>query len=83
MGPLHANGRQNANHFRDHKLIARKKQYFSKRNTRYHVNLIFAFSAFTLLVGRQEGYPAFKKLSAEVLAWLSLCSEQMTCIWSS
>jgi len=42
-----------------------------------------AFSALTLLVGRQEGDPARKNLSDEVLAWLSVCSEvQMTCIWS-
>jgi len=32
----------------------------------------FAFSAFTLLVGRQEGHPACKKLSGGVLAWLSV-----------
>ena len=32
------------------------------------------FSALTLLVGRQEGHPACKKLSGEVLAWL--CLEQ-------
>ena len=31
---------------------------------------INAFSALTLLVGRQEGHPACKKLSGEVLAWL-------------
>ena len=31
-----------------------------------------AFSALTLLVGRQEGHPACKKLSGEVLAWLSV-----------
>jgi len=31
-----------------------------------------AFSALTLLVGRQEGHLACKKLSGEVLAWLSL-----------
>jgi len=30
-----------------------------------------AFSALTLLVGRQEGHPACKKLSSGVLAWLS------------
>jgi len=30
-----------------------------------------AFSAFTLLVGRQEGHPACKKLSGGMLAWLS------------
>ena len=44
---------------------------------------IFAFSALTLLVGRQEGHPACKKLSSEVLAWLSVWSEVQTCIWSS
>jgi len=44
----------------------------------------FAFSALTLLVGRQEEHTACKKLSDEVLAWLSLCSKvQMMCIWSS
>jgi len=34
-----------------------------------------AFSALTLLVGRQEGHPACKKLSGGVLAWLSVWSE--------
>jgi len=34
-----------------------------------------AFSALTLLVGQQEGHPACKKLSGEVLAWLSVWSE--------
>jgi len=32
-----------------------------------------AFSALTLLVGRQKGHPACKKLSCGVLAWLSGC----------
>ena len=45
--------------------------------------LIFAFGALTLLVGRQEGHPAGKKLSGGVLAWLSVCSEEQTCIWPS
>ena len=40
----------------------------------------YAFSALTLLVGRQEGHPACKKLSGGVLAWLSLWSEVQTCI---
>ena len=31
----------------------------------------YAFSALTLLVGRQEGHPASKKLSGGVLAWSS------------
>ena len=43
----------------------------------------FAFIALTLLVGRQEGHPACKKLSGEVLAWLSVWSEVQTCIWPS
>jgi len=40
-----------------------------------------AFSALTLLVGRQEGHPACKKQSGGVLAWLSVWSEVQTCIW--
>ena len=39
--------------------------------------------ALTLLVGRQEGHPACKKLSGEVLVWLSVWSEVQTCIWPS
>jgi len=39
-----------------------------------------AFSALTLLVGRQEGHPACKKLSGGVLEWLSVWSEVQTCI---
>ena len=42
-----------------------------------------AFSALTLLVGRQEGHPACKKLSGEVLVWLSVWNKVQTCIWSS
>jgi len=33
-----------------------------------------AFSVLTLLVGRQEGHTACKKLSGGVLAWLSVWS---------
>jgi len=47
------------------------------------VYLFCAFSAYTLLVGRQEGHPACKKLSGGVLAWLSVWSEVRTCIWPS
>ena len=43
----------------------------------------FSFSALTLLVGRQEGHPACKKLSGGVLTWLSVWSELRTCIWLS
>ena len=42
------------------------------------------FSALTLLVGRQEEHSACKKLSDEVLVWLSVWSEvQTVCIWPS
>ena len=44
---------------------------------------LVAFSALTLLVGRQEGHPACKKQSGGVLARLSVWSEVQTCIWPS
>ena len=47
------------------------------------IRMVDAFSALTLLVGRQEGHPACKKLSGGVLAWLSVRSEVQTCIWPS
>ena len=43
----------------------------------------YSFSALTLLVGRQEGHPACKKLSGGVLMWLSVWSKVLTCIWPS
>ena len=43
----------------------------------------YAFIALTLLVGRQEGHPACKKLSGGVLAWLSVWSEVQTYIGPS
>jgi len=42
--------------------------------------MLNAFSALTLLVGRQEGHPVCKKLSDGVLMWLSVWSEVQTCI---
>jgi len=47
------------------------------------IQTVRAFSTLTLLVGRQEGHPACKKLSGGVLAWLSVWSELQTCIWPS
>jgi len=49
----------------------------------YGTYVTFAFSALTLLVGRQDGHPACKKLSGGVLAWFSVWSEVQTCIWPS
>jgi len=43
--------------------------------------VVISFSALMLLVGRQEGHPAYKKLSGVVLAWLSVWSKVQTCIW--
>ena len=42
--------------------------------------VVGAFSALTLLVGRQEGHPACKKLSGGVLARLSVWSELQACM---
>jgi len=45
----------------------------------YYYSTNNAFSALTLLVGRQEGHPACKKLGGGgVLAWLSVWSEVQT-----
>jgi len=44
---------------------------------------VIAFRALTLLVGRQEGHTACKKLSGGLLAWLSVWSEMQTCMWPS
>ena len=52
-------------------------------NNVYHAFSASAFSALMLLVGRQEGHPACKKLSGGVLAWLSVWSEVQTCMWPS
>ena len=57
--------------------------YFSIWHLYYNLTRNFtyrtiAFSALTLLVGRQEGHPACKKLSGDVLAWLSIWSEVQT-----
>jgi len=37
-----------------------------------HIPQYVTISALTLLVGRQEGHPACKKLNGGVLAWLSV-----------
>jgi len=42
-----------------------------------------AFSALTLLVGRQEGHLACRKLSGRVLVGLSVWIEVHSCIWPS
>jgi len=52
-------------------------------NLSYAVSVLDAFTVLTLLVGRQEGHPACKKLSGGVLAWLSVWSEVQTCIQPS
>ena len=57
-------------------------QHINTNVLRYDLSLL-AFSALRLLVGRQEGHPACKKLSGGVLAWLSVWCEVQTCIWPS
>jgi len=48
------------------------------------VTASIAFSALTVLVVCQDEYPAYKKFSNEVMAWLSVWNEvQMICIWPS
>jgi len=46
--------------------------------------VVGSFSALTLSVGRQQEHPACKKLSGDVLVWLSVWSEvQIVCAWPS
>jgi len=40
--------------------------------SKFIVFICYAFSALTLLVGRQERHPAHKELSGGMLAWLSV-----------
>jgi len=48
------------------------------------VGLCFtSFIAVTLLVGRQEGHPACKKLSGGMLAWSCVWVKVQICIWPS
>ena len=58
-------------------------QKFHWYGTKLHVSVTgrrYPFSALTLLVGRQDGHPACKKMRGGVLAWLSVWSEVQTCI---
>jgi len=41
------------------------------------------FSALTLLVGRQEGHPACKKVNGGMLVWLWVWVKVQICIWPS
>jgi len=44
---------------------------------------LFAFSLWYCWLGGRKGIRTVKKLSGEVLAWLSVWSEMQTCIWPS
>ena len=45
--------------------------------------LYVALSALMLLVGRQQGHPACKKLSGGMLVWLCVWVKVQICIWPS
>jgi len=53
------------------------------KNSELKRTCLNAFSALMLLVGQQEGHPTCKKLSGEMLAWLSVWGEVQICIWPS
>jgi len=63
--------------------ICHEETVYAHKISRVLAMVQIAFSALTLLVGRQEGHPACKKLSGEVMAWLSVWNEVQTCIWPS
>ena len=69
-------------HYSDVTDLHRRKRYVLQ-NLSVPSGFVIAFSALTLLVGRQEGHPACKKLSGGVLVWSSVWSEVQTCILPS
>jgi len=62
------------------KKVDKSGLHISLRTILWPFSGLCAFSAWTLLVGRQEGHPSCKKLSGWVLVWLSVLSEVQTCI---
>jgi len=65
------------------KINGGHRSYIADRWLRKRESERSAFSALTLLVGRQEGHPACKKQSGVVLVWLSVWNKVQTCIWPS
>jgi len=64
------------------------KVYKNSNNTAYKLSYTLfkqlVFSSLTPLAVRHVQHPACNKLSDELLAWLSVCSEvQIICVWSS
>jgi len=51
--------------------LPHKKRHYSAAQVFLAFSAL-AFGALTLLVGRQEGHPAGKKLSGGALAWLAV-----------
>ena len=58
-------------------------KWYLDRFSHFIGSWLFSFSALMLLVGRQKGHPACKKLSGGVLAWLFVWSDGQICIWPS
>jgi len=63
--------------------VGQYQKKHSPNKVSYLLTQNYVFSALTLLVGRQEGHPACKKLSGGVLAWLFVWSNVQICIWPS
>ena len=67
----------------DHLFIVLKNYQLSMkvilRVRSFAISLFYFLLVVFHLVGRQEGHPACKKLSDEVLVWLSVWSEVQTC----
>jgi len=57
------------------------KEWWANKNDLIRNYCLQRFDAVGWAAGRASGLK--KKLSGEVLAWLSVCSEMQTCIWPS
>jgi len=68
----------------ENSCYAKCRWHFNSSRLLWTTMALNAFSALTSLLGHEEEHPACKKLSDEVLVWLSVWSEvQIVCIWSS
>jgi len=64
-------------------MFHRTVVFYEQRRESQIAFSVIAFSALTLLVGRQEEQLACKTLSGGVLVRLSVWSKVQTCIWPS
>jgi len=67
----------------DQQKTLKKGMHLKHSNFVKILSKLCCLQCFDMLAGHWEEHPTCKKLSDEVLAWLSVWSEKIICIWSS